>query len=1383
MVLVNAVSIWFRFRRRAQGPRFKSRHRYAAAGFVLPAMTLLLLLAVLCLGAITLRSYDHLAQAGRDRQQQAVVNAASPAVDRAQAKLSHLLDRRYDSRRPAGIDAQNQLHEMLRNQKEPVLALADGTSDPYTFPDETRLDISGDGQLDNAWRYRARLGFSEGGSEALSDTAAANAANATVVYGIWLQPDSPTAGTARQRALQGIVRHAPLSNALEPEPQCQQRYSDSASYKALGWTADPGHPSLHRKNIQVDVVVLPDRPGHPVATLELQQDLQVHQGFPWGVWFQDDLEIASARPLSWSGALHTEGSLVVDSDKTVALFPVSAAASCLSRLATPITVGQAPQPSASSRNGFQGHVLAASLNGDRFGGSATLYGDSLSGDSFATGGDPVILSRDSDSWIDGPQRPSDLLLDPLLQLTEARQAHRNFSGTSTRDGPPHDRFHPQAEDLPDRRDRYRADNRYGPTVDVSTAVIPGQIGEPITGEQLRESPAFLGDQQLIRNAIDPDAPPVSQDYGLDGYWERRARAEGLRIVVGQRLVLGDALPPWPGCAAGADCYQRRQQRLLQDAAAAVQSTVIYPANAPDLDHPSACLISTVHPGTAATLTASSTFTDRVALLQDALPAFYHGQPLVSDVLTGQGTNGWEYAPLPAAIATESAFARAIAPTRPLGQLLRNWAHFAGDPQGGSPSFTPASDTQVHPYPGLAAWGDASWLRRALLLLETTPYAQLSPADKTTLHSATCTLGMLAYNLGYLVQLTYPDGAAPSTRSKFAETWQALDQALREIDATRLDSPQAVLAALQQQGADSEVVALARTVALKEQVQRDRQYGFAAGAGASALVGRGAFEALIPDTPAFPALHYLVPRASFTETRIAPWRDDAIVALNRGWRYQPIPLADENTLRQIAVAPRPLADWWLPHQSAPPGPVLSDRALYLSCSGAACSGELGRVQLAIKDAALFDGREGQLVRTLDLDLDQLRQSQVLGDSWLPSRGLVYGFREDAVREDGISRPPRAPWAACSTYPALIESACQTRAAASAFTTQDPPRSDRAISPKPVDDYPDPDRRPFGFRLRHGDRLDRGDHGQGLSFITDNPVYIMGPFNRHQVRACPRDCPLEEFRSRLPDRRPYQDRHFFRRHRLDPRFADPQRDSWRASAIWADSITVLSEQFCDGSIEDGWVTAGSSQPRLAAQTMARYGCHNRDRRTSFLNQNRPRQTIAAWQRVVAADPTSAIAISPDGAPILANGQAYAGGYFPPTKGRPLIEAQPLQVNGIFLSGRLPAAGQSAGGLTGHLRLLERWDRLSISGALVQVGASYYAAASGGEGGCDRKRPSPHYSLGQWLGGYDVALQYGPAPLPVRQFVTLAASPRHEAYHSPALTDPYLQMLCQGAGQACP
>ncbi|MGB3615673.1 MAG: hypothetical protein WBA10_17895, partial [Elainellaceae cyanobacterium] len=292
-----------------------------------------------------------------------------------------------------------------------------------------------------------------------------------------------------------------------------------------------------------------------------------------------------------------------------------------------------------------------------------------------------------------------------------------------------------------------------------------------------------------------------------------------------------------------------------------------------------------------------------------------------------------------------------------------------------------------------------------------------------------------------------------------------------------------------------------------------------------------------------------------------------------------------------------------------------------------------------------------------------------------------------------------------------------------------------------------------------------------------------------------CRLGEFKQVLPSDRPYRAREFYRRHTLDPRFAHPLQDDWRASEIMADSITVLSEQFCDGSVEDTWASVGFAQARLPLQTMAAYGCHNADRRTSFLNQNRPlswadRATATPRQPDMLSDATHPVVLSAQGNPMQGSGTDYQGTYLRFRDPKPLIRAEPLQVNAILISGMLPSRPrQTSGGLLGQIRLLEQWKTLAFNGALVQLGVSHYSTApldqDAWEAGTQPQaaRYSQYYGLRQFLGQYDVALQYGPAPPITGQFVTVAANPRSEVYSTPAATDPYIRLLCASVAQRCP
>jgi hypothetical protein len=63
------------------------RGQNPVAGFILPTTILLLLVVTLTVGAITLRAVDRNTQVIANTQQKVIYNAATPAIDRARAKI------------------------------------------------------------------------------------------------------------------------------------------------------------------------------------------------------------------------------------------------------------------------------------------------------------------------------------------------------------------------------------------------------------------------------------------------------------------------------------------------------------------------------------------------------------------------------------------------------------------------------------------------------------------------------------------------------------------------------------------------------------------------------------------------------------------------------------------------------------------------------------------------------------------------------------------------------------------------------------------------------------------------------------------------------------------------------------------------------------------------------------------------------------------------------------------------------------------------------------------------------------------------------------------------------------------------------------------------
>ncbi|MCY7282360.1 MAG: hypothetical protein LH679_02740, partial [Cyanobacteria bacterium CAN_BIN43] len=338
--------------------------RWAKAGFVLPTTILLLLVVTLTVGAIGFRTFTRTQQTIGERQQRVIYNAATPAIDRAKAKLEFLFDVNRDPRGGIVPKEDTLLHMML-NDGGSGISLHPSGIDPYTFTDsnsalnETRLDINGSG-ADNAWKYRA-------------DTNGDGTLDATVAYSIIFEAptnkdelkdtrDNVAGKGAVDRAAKLQIRNTPLSSTTQIS-SCRPATGSSTGVPQTndeGWFKDPVNTTILRKNFQVDVYVLPDKPNGAVATIEFQQDRQANQGFKWAAWFRNDLEIFPGPQFNWNGAMHSEGNVFVNGNFNG--YMISSIASCLyTQDASEITTSNSEADPSLGIPAFQGQFLAATV--------------------------------------------------------------------------------------------------------------------------------------------------------------------------------------------------------------------------------------------------------------------------------------------------------------------------------------------------------------------------------------------------------------------------------------------------------------------------------------------------------------------------------------------------------------------------------------------------------------------------------------------------------------------------------------------------------------------------------------------------------------------------------------------------------------------------------------------------------------------------------------------------------------------------------------------------------------------------------------------------------------------------------------------------------------
>ncbi|MGA9382022.1 MAG: hypothetical protein WBV73_24945, partial [Phormidium sp.] len=766
----------------------KQRQAHGKAGFVLPTVALLLVVVALVIGAILMRTGSRTNQVIAERNQQVIYNAATPAIDRAKAKLEYLFKK--DDRLPNTTPSEAQLLSAILNDGQNGISKLDDDKNPYKFPDETLLpNIAG--QNAPAWQYQTDID--------------GNGIKETVAYSILLKTKDPIdsnnpsvkredsgENATKNKANKLVVRNGPITVKKAADPACDRLNLAPES----GWDL-VGTGSL-RKTFQVDAVVVSNNNGNrTISTLEFQQDRELARANKWGAWFRYDLHLYPTPPFRWNGAMHTEGSLYLGPTNADSIqnFLISARKSCLYNPASnsEITIGRIENDK--SEILFAGQVAngALGISGRTQDATVHIYGDPQDDKSSTT-----KINGGSDSVKNGSLK--DYALNPVILFTQdesknvAGNSNDQYSTTKwkTDETLANTRFRANSEDPPYVDDTYRADDRLGPKPKFN---LEGKDNDFTLNDSNRKngtptSSAGLNSYQIDQMARNDPKPNDEErkTLGLDGYWERRARVEGLRILVGQRLELGNPngwgvvdlnnngttaanepnefdplYPVYKSQLPNPTSHLQQQRRSLRDNLAAVQATAVYHYTQGDSGYfPVSCLATTAHPGTGATIINSTNFN----LARNYYPE-YSGRPydLISDFFTGRGTNGWEFN-----IAPRSDFQNGGSEIR---KALKNLGNFAGDYENNTKSgaFPPTQESgRVHPDPYLAMWGNFSNLRRAIQDPATNPLdGQMSLADQSYMHTAGCALGMLAYNVNYFQKYDKDKYAANKTELETLNT--------------------------------------------------------------------------------------------------------------------------------------------------------------------------------------------------------------------------------------------------------------------------------------------------------------------------------------------------------------------------------------------------------------------------------------------------------------------------------------------------------------------------------------------------------------------------------------------------------------------------------------
>ncbi|MFN6463334.1 MAG: hormogonium polysaccharide biosynthesis protein HpsA [Nostoc sp. DedVER02] len=287
----------------------RRRHNSANAGFILPTVAMVTLVVVLLTTAILFRSFERSKNANNVRVNEAVLNAATPGIDRARAKLNKLFQ---DGRLPRATPTDDALYSTLTsNVKE------------YTFGDETQLKLTqGSNELKTAWMYPV-------------DTDNNGKFDSYTLYGIYFK-NPPITNGAYTRARNSLEARTLPMTAGTINGDCGDTLGTSATLVGnTGWFK---LGNKLKKAFFVYTATVPitsqqtgsyeQKKGNKgFSAIEYQQERIQLPLVNNAVVYEDDIEITPGPTLRLNGRIFTNSNLLTGGG-SVTVYQVSSKASC-----------------------------------------------------------------------------------------------------------------------------------------------------------------------------------------------------------------------------------------------------------------------------------------------------------------------------------------------------------------------------------------------------------------------------------------------------------------------------------------------------------------------------------------------------------------------------------------------------------------------------------------------------------------------------------------------------------------------------------------------------------------------------------------------------------------------------------------------------------------------------------------------------------------------------------------------------------------------------------------------------------------------------------------------------------------------------------------------
>ncbi len=280
---------------------FRRHPNDSQAGFVLPTVIMVMLVVTLLTTAILFRSFDRAKNASNVRINQATLSAATPALDRARAKINAVL---ADPTLPRGTPADSVIKGVIEDPNK------------YRFGDETQLVLSNSGDnRRSAWRFPV-------------DTDNNGRFDSFTVYSILYETPqgliNPNSSASKTRTPLE-ARSAPMTTG-STDPACAAAEGTSASLVGTGGWVNVGGTLKKSFFVYVATVPITDSnvPGYNnndyelyqkgnkgFSALELQADIPQVPLSNNAVVYKDDVEIFAGQNLTLNGRIFTNSNLFV----------------------------------------------------------------------------------------------------------------------------------------------------------------------------------------------------------------------------------------------------------------------------------------------------------------------------------------------------------------------------------------------------------------------------------------------------------------------------------------------------------------------------------------------------------------------------------------------------------------------------------------------------------------------------------------------------------------------------------------------------------------------------------------------------------------------------------------------------------------------------------------------------------------------------------------------------------------------------------------------------------------------------------------------------------------------------------------------------------------